>query len=109
MLQAFANWFAGVIQTIWGWIVDFFYFTVGWAFQYVWNFIVDKALAVIQPISSLIPSFDFDFTFVTGPMWVLLNEWVPVTYAFTCFGIYVGIAVVVYAVNWALGLIPTVS
>ena len=109
MWQSFVNWIGNIFQSIWNWIVDFLYYSVGWAFQYVWNFIVEKANGLLSSLASLIPSFGFDFSFVTSEMWVLINEWIPVAYGFSCLGIYVGIALTVYAINWALGVIPTVS
>ena len=81
------------------------------AILWAWTWICEAIHSLTAPLvqSLNVPSFDFDFSFITSSMWGMINEWVPVTYVFVLTGIYVGLAVSVYTVNWILGLIPTVS
>ena len=109
MWQTIIDWCANAIETLAGWFLDFLYYAGGWIFVEIWNDLTGQHSTLLQRLSGIVPTFDFDFSFITGPMWVLVNEWIPVSYCFSCLGIYVSIAVAVYTVNWILGAIPTVS
>lgn len=83
--------------------------------QYCLKWIIEKILdpvfdGIVSSISGLLPSMNIDFTSVISPeVYALLNDWFPCDYAITCFVAWVGIACVVWLLNWILGLIPTVS
>lgn len=67
------------------------------------------------PLYSLIsdldlPGLDINLADIAdSSVWTLVNDWFPAEYALSCLVAYYTIALVVYGVNWVLGLIPTVS
>jgi len=65
--------------------------------------------AAFVPIVQLLPQWSFDTAFIASGWIGILNEWFPLTYAISCVGIWIGLALAVYITNWILGVIPTVS
>lgn len=62
-------------------------------------------------LTDSVPSFEtIDFTLViSSEVYSLVDQWFPCEYAMICFSSYIICAIIVYGVNWVLGLIPTVS
>lgn len=82
-----------------------------WALKTVAQWIIDQILKVIDldTILNMIPTFVWDVAFLTADVYSLVSQWFPLSYAISCFTIYITLALVVYGINWILGFIPTVS
>lgn len=82
-----------------------------WGLKTVCVWILDQVsqLVDLDSLFDLIPDFVWDITFLTADVYALVSLWFPLSYALTCFGVYVTLALIVYGFNWILGFIPTVS
>lgn len=83
--------------------------------QYCVDWLVSSIVdPIVENLGDLVSAFLPDSvinvsSYVSSDVYGLACEWFPCDYAITCFVAYVGLACVVYSVNWILGLIPTVS
>lgn len=91
------------------WLITYITRGIQFVVQWIWDTFLSQ-LPFIEDISNSLPSSDLlaggSFTV---EMISFLNYWFPLEYAVLCFSLWCSIAVVVYAINWVLGFIPTLS
>lgn len=83
------------------------------AIQFAFQWIVETLASQVPGLSGiydLMPSSRLlEGLNLTVEIMSLVNYWFPVDFAVLCFTSWCAIAIVVYTINWILGLVPTVS
>lgn len=79
---------------------EFFDFIMKWAFE-----ISDAAL---MPVALALPELDYDVSFLAR-FTALANQWVALDYGLILFLCWCGFCLSLAAINWLLGLIPTIN
>lgn len=80
-------------------------FIIKWVISFIGKFVNWNDITNSVPIVNVLNFRDI----ITPEVYALICEWFPCSWAITCFVAYVTCAIIVYGVNWILGLIPTVS